>query len=72
MRAILHNTWINVLLVLVPAGFAVRYVFGTSLPTFVVNFLAVIPLSIQAEYAMAELTLRIGESWGGLAYITIR
>lgn len=41
MRAILLNSWINVLLVLVPAGFAVRYVFGPSLPTFVVNFLAI-------------------------------
>jgi len=72
IKATLFNSWINVLLFLVPAGFAVRYVYGNSLTTFLVNFFAIIPLSIQAEYAMGELTLRVGEKWGGLAYITIR
>lgn len=72
IKAILLNDWINILLVLVPAGFAVRYVHGNSLTTFLVNFFAIIPLAIRAEYAMGELTIRIGEKWGGLAYITIR
>ena len=55
-----------------PAGFAVRYTNGDSLATFLVNFFAIFPLSNATEYAIAELTLRIGENWGGLVYITIR
>ena len=55
-----------------PAGFAVRYTSGKSLATFLVNFFAIIPLSSAAEYAIAELTLYVGENWGGLVYITIR
>ncbi len=55
-----------------PAGFVVRYTKGSSVTTFLVNFFAILPLSFNAEFAIAELILRIGENWGGLAYITIR
>jgi len=72
IRATIFNSWINVLLPLVPAGFAVHHTRGPSLTTFLVNFFEIIPLSLQAEYAIAELIVRIGENWGGLAYITIR
>lgn len=70
-RATLFNSWLNILFILVPAGISVRYTKGNSLATFLVNFFAIIPLSIQAEYAIAELICYIGGHWGGLAYITI-
>ena len=72
MRATLFGSWFNLLLIFVPAGFAVRYIMGYSLTTFLVNFFAIIPLGYLAEYAIAELILYIGDNWGGLAYITIR
>ena len=72
ITVLLFGSWFNILLVFVPAGFAVNYTKGSSLPTFLVNFFAIVPLSMQAEYAIAELRLRIGENLGGLAYITIR
>ena len=72
IRAIIFNSWINFLFLLVPAGFAVRYTKGASLTTFLVNFFAIIPLSAAAEMSIAELVLRIGKEWGGLVYITIR
>ena len=50
----------------------VRYVIGASLTTFLVNFFAIFPLSAAAEMSIVELILRVGENWGGLAYITIR
>lgn len=72
LRATLFNSWVNLLLVFVPAGFALNYTIGPSLATFFINFFAILPLSIAAEYAIAELILNVGENWGGLAYITIR
>jgi len=69
IRATIFNSWFNILILfLVPAGFVINYTRGPSLITFLVNFLGILPLSLQAEYAIAELTLRIGENWGGLAY----
>lgn len=72
IRATLLSGWANILLALVPAGFAVRYTMGLCLTTFLLNFVAIIPLSFLADYAVSELIMRIGDSWGGLAYITIR
>ncbi len=60
-RATLFNSWINLLYFIVPTGFAVRYTSGNSLATFLVNFFAIIPLPSAAEYAIAELTLYVGE-----------
>ena len=71
-RATLLNPWVSVPLILVRIGFVFNYTQGSSLTTFLVNFFAIVPLSIQAKYATAEFILRIGENWGGLAYITIR
>ena len=71
-RATLFNSWINLLFFIVPNGFAVRYTSGNSLATFLVNFFAIIPLPSAAEYAIAELTLYVGENWNKLVYITIR
>lgn len=72
LRATLLNSWFNLFLFLVPSGFVVRYTPGQPIATFLVNFFAIVPLSFGAERAISELTLRIGENWGGLAYITIR
>ena len=73
LRATFLNSWFNFIgIVLVPAGFAVRYTKGPSLATFLVNFFAIIPVSIQSEFAIAELTIRIGDNWGSFAYVTIR
>jgi Ca2+:H+ antiporter len=70
LKATILRSWINVLLACVPAGFAVNYAQGKSVATFVVNFFAIIPLSILAEYALHEIKLR-GGAIAGFLYISL-
>ena len=72
LKYTLLGAYVNILLAFVPAGFAVRYTMGLCLTTFFVNFFAIVPLSFLAESAVSQVILYLGESWGGLAYITIR
>lgn len=67
-RAVLLGSWINVLLIAVPVGFAVYYgkIGGGPWPVFIVNFIAIIPLAAMLSYATEELALRVGETLGGL------
>lgn len=66
LRATLLNSWINVLLVFVPAGIAVHYAHLSEVAAFVVNFVAIIPLAAMLSYATEEIALRVGETLGGL------
>jgi Ca2+:H+ antiporter len=67
-RAVLLGSWINILLLAVPVGFAVFYgkVGGGPWPVFIINFIAIIPLAAMLSYATEELALRVGETLGGL------
>lgn len=67
-RAVFFGSWINVLLIFVPVGFAVFYAHipNGSWPIFIVNFIAIIPLAALLSYATEELALRVGETLGGL------
>jgi len=49
------TSWINVLLVCVPAGLTLKFVMGSSPATFVVNYLAEIPLWFMCDYALEEM-----------------
>nr|POE73745.1 vacuolar calcium ion transporter [Quercus suber] len=63
-------SWVNILLVAVPAGFALNYALGDSrteqIIIFVVNFIAIIPLAGMLSFATEELALYVGETLGGL------
>lgn len=65
-RAVL-GSWINVLLIFVPVGFAINYAHvGSPWPTFIINFIAIVPLAAMLSFATEELALRAGETFGGL------
>ena len=64
--------WLLLLLPIVPAGFAVNYTHGPSLVTFIVNFLAIIPMSLATGLCLKRVNIRIGPNLGGLLYITFR
>ncbi|KAI9713029.1 MAG: hypothetical protein M1820_001014 [Bogoriella megaspora] len=66
VRATVLGSWINVLLVMVPVGFAVNYAHLNGVAVFVINFIAIIPLAGMLSYATEELALRVGETLGGL------
>ncbi|KAG9755058.1 hypothetical protein KCU99_g10139, partial [Aureobasidium melanogenum] len=65
-NATLLNFRVNVLLVCVPVGFALRYTHANGYVVFVVNFLAIIPLVAILSLATEELALCTGEIFGGL------
>jgi Ca2+:H+ antiporter len=71
LRATLLNSWVNIFLLAVPAGFALAYsgaVDGKIV--FAVNFVAIIPLAALLSYGTEEVALRTGETIGGLINAT--
>jgi Ca2+:H+ antiporter len=65
-KATILGSWVNVLLVCVPIGFALRYTNANGYAVFVVNFVAIIPLAAMLSFATEELALYTGETLGGL------
>ncbi|KAF2199120.1 calcium/proton exchanger [Delitschia confertaspora ATCC 74209] len=68
IRAVLFGSWINILLLFVPVGFVLGYLHipNSGVATFIVNFIAIIPLAAVLSYSTEELALRVGETLGGL------
>lgn len=69
VKAVFYS-WINLLLVFVPAGFALEYSGVNRIVVFVINFLGIIPLAAMLSFATEELALYIGETLGGLLNAT--
>jgi Ca2+:H+ antiporter len=70
IRYVLFGAWINVLLIMVPVGFAVYYARLAPVPVFIINFVAIIPLAAMLSSATEELAIRVGETLGGLLNAT--
>ena len=70
LRATILNSYINILLVFVPIGIAVKYAGIAPVGVFVINFIAIIPLAAMLSYATEEIALRTGETIGGLLNAT--
>ena len=56
---------------MVPVGFVLHSVDGGSVATFVVNYLACLPLYVLAEYGMDQVSHYTGEILGGFLYLTV-
>ncbi|KAL4874104.1 hypothetical protein BDV12DRAFT_159065 [Aspergillus spectabilis] len=69
-KATVLNSWINILLLAVPAGIALNYVDVDPVAVFVVNFIAIVPLAAMLSFATEEIALRTGETIGGLLNAT--
>ncbi|OAD05202.1 hypothetical protein MUCCIDRAFT_140859 [Mucor lusitanicus CBS 277.49] len=66
---IVKSSWVNVLLVFVPIGIASHFVWSPTI-TFIMNFLAIIPLAKLLGFATEDIALRTGEIIGGLLNAT--
>lgn len=66
LKTVLFGSWINILLVAVPVGFAMDYGKVNGVANFVVNFIAIIPLAAMLSFATEELAMYVGETLGGL------
>lgn len=71
LRSIFLRSWFNLLLVFIPAGFAVNYTDQSPAIVFCVNFLALISLSMMLGWATEELSTKIGNKAGALLSITL-
>lgn len=70
VRFVFLGAWINVLLIMVPVGFAVFYAKIGPVAVFIINFVAIIPLAAMLSTATEELAVRVGETLGGLLNAT--
>lgn len=60
VMAIVKSSWINVLVVAIPLGIASNFVWSPTV-TFILNFIAIIPLAKLLGFATEEIALRTGE-----------
>jgi len=73
----LHVTWqtlisnpVNVLLVFVPLGIIAGAVGWGATAIFILNFLAIIPLASLLSFATEEISVKLGQTLGGLLNAT--
>ncbi|CDW98821.1 hypothetical protein [Sporisorium scitamineum] len=67
---ILTCSWINVLFVFVPLGIIAEYLHWPAIWIFSLNFLAIIPLAKILGDATEQVSLRLGQTLGGLLNAT--
>lgn len=60
LSVIFLSSWVNVLLVFIPLGIASHFVWSPTV-TFIMNFLAIIPLAKLLGFATEDIALRTGE-----------
>ncbi|KZT59151.1 calcium/proton exchanger [Calocera cornea HHB12733] len=70
-RAVVTASWLNVLLICIPVGWALHFVDINPIIVFVFNFLAIIPLAKLLAFATEEIALRVGQTLGGLLNATL-
>lgn len=73
----LHLTWltlasnyVNLLLVFVPVGIVLGALDMSPTAIFVTNFLAIMPLAALLSFATEELSVKLGQTLGGLMNAT--
>ncbi|POY73204.1 hypothetical protein BMF94_3537, partial [Rhodotorula taiwanensis] len=71
LRAIVFASWLNVLLVFIPVGWALHFTKQNDTIIFVFTFLAIIPLAKLLGFGTEELALRVGQTLGGLMNATL-
>ena len=72
MRAVLFNSYAHLLMLFIPAGFAVYYCHVNPIVVFTINFLAIIPSAVELAFGVDQLSLRVGETLEGLISMTFR
>lgn len=71
LKAIVFASWLNLLLVFIPVGWALHFVHVNDTIIFIFTFLAIIPLAKLLGFGTEELALRVGQTLGGLLNATL-
>ncbi|KAJ1966396.1 hypothetical protein GGI12_000106 [Dipsacomyces acuminosporus] len=66
LKNIALASWLNALVVVVPIGYVANYLKWPVVAVFILNFVAIVPLSALMGFATEEVALRLGPTWGGL------
>ncbi len=66
----LTSNYVNVLLVFVPLGIIAGALGWDPIAVFVLNFLAIVPLASLLSFATEELSVKLGQTLGGLLNAT--
>ncbi|EMC97781.1 hypothetical protein BAUCODRAFT_66859 [Baudoinia panamericana UAMH 10762] len=66
----LSSNYVNVLLVFVPVGIVLGALEMNPTAVFIVNFLAIVPLAALLSFATEELSVKLGQTIGGLMNAT--
>ena len=67
---VLTSNYVNFLLVFVPLGIIAGALGWSPTAVFVLNFLAIIPLAALLSFATEELSVKVGQTLGGLLNAT--
>ncbi|KAG2439186.1 hypothetical protein HXX76_004550 [Chlamydomonas incerta] len=70
MKEIVFSSYFNLMLICVPLGWASAYLQWGAVPTFTLNFLALIPLALILGDITEDLAVRFGDVVGGLINAT--
>ncbi|GAA6044351.1 hypothetical protein JCM8097_002782 [Rhodosporidiobolus ruineniae] len=70
-KAIFFASWLNVLLLLLPVGWALHFCHVNDTIVFVFTFLTIIPLAKLLGTGTEEVALRVGQTLGGLINATL-
>ncbi|RTE69121.1 hypothetical protein BHE90_016500 [Fusarium euwallaceae] len=69
-KVTLLSSYINFLLVMVPVGIVAGEQGWNPIAVFAINFFAIIPLAAVMSFAAEEISLKLGETMGGLLNAT--
>ncbi|KAK2595426.1 Vacuolar calcium ion transporter [Conoideocrella luteorostrata] len=69
-KVTLLSNYVNFLLVMVPIGIAAGALGWNSTAVFTINFFAIIPLAAVLSFATEEISIKLGETLGGLLNAT--
>lgn len=74
MLDVTNHVWcqdyVNFLLVMVPVGIVAGAMNWNSTAVFTINFFAIIPLAAVLSFATEEISIKLGETMGGLLNAT--
>lgn len=66
----LYSSYVNVLLIFVPLGIIAGLTHWDPVVIFILNFFAIIPLASILSFATEEISMKLGETLGGLLNAT--
>lgn len=66
----LYSSYVNVLLIFVPLGIIAGITHWDPVVIFILNFFAIIPLASILSFATEEISMKLGETLGGLLNAT--